>query len=306
MAEEQIQDDLHDRGRGVLLASAVGDALGATVEFMSPGEIRSRFGVHRDIIGGGWLRLVVGEVTDDTQMALCIAHSIDEQQRFDAGDIAERFVAWFESNPPDIGNTTRRSLEHLVEGERWDRAGLLTHEERRPNDASNGSVMRVAPVALHSFRNVQQMLTNAEDSSRITHANPLCLDGCRAVTAAIAALLIDPDADFVAAALDVVRSDELRRVIAGAADKHAEDLSGAGGVIPCLEAAFWAVAAHDTLEDALIAAVNLGNDADSTGAVAGGIAGARWGANAIPTRWTERLRARDELTDLADRLLDLA
>src|SRR5690606_39714 len=100
-------EELRDRYRGVLLGKAVGDALGATVEFLSRDQIRATYGRHTEITGGGWLGLEPGEVTDDTQMALCIARSIVERGGFDDQDIARRFVDWYHSNPPDIGNTTR-------------------------------------------------------------------------------------------------------------------------------------------------------------------------------------------------------
>ena len=295
-----------DHYRGVLVASAIGDALGATVEFMAPADIRSTIGVHREILGGGWLELTPGEVTDDTQMALCIARSIVGVGRFDPDDIASRFVEWFRSDPKDIGNTTRRALQHLARGVSWSESGLRTHVEMRPRDASNGSLMRIAPVPLLAPYDLDATLHDAEQSSRITHANPLCVDACRAAATVIASLVRDPDSAFIDAALHAASVAEVQAVIERAPHSTPERLRAGGFVLDTLEAALCAVSSSNSFEDALVAAVNLGNDADTTGAVAGAIAGAKWGMSSIPARWLHVLQNRDELVSLADGLYSLA
>lgn len=297
---------LRDRYRGVLLGKAAGDALGATVEFMSREAIRQQYGELRDIIGGGWLSLPAGEFTDDTQMALCIARSIVERQGFDAADISTRFVAWYESNPPDIGNTTRHALRQLADGVPWEEAGRNTHLEMRPRDASNGSVMRCAPVALLDRLDPEANARHSIDSSRITHANPLCVQSCVALNAVIATLLNDPRADPVAIAGSVTDNAQIHEALAGISHASADTLDAGGYVLSTLTSALWAVTNHHTLEDAVVAAVNLGEDADTTGAVAGALAGARWGAEAIPERWLDVLIARDELIRLADEIFGLS
>jgi ADP-ribosyl-[dinitrogen reductase] hydrolase len=301
-----VDDALRDRYRGVLLGKAIGDALGATVEFMSRSAIQEQYGELRDIIGGGWLTLPAGEITDDTQMAICIARSIVDRKGFDAEDISRHFVAWYRSNPPDIGNTTVHALRQLAEGVPWQEAGKNTHEAMRPRDASNGSVMRSAPVAMLERLNPDLNRHHSVDSSRITHANPLCTEGCVVLNAAIATLLNEPNSDPVAVASSVAASAEMLNALDAVAGHSADTLNAGGYVLDTLQAAFWAVTRHNTLEDAVIAAVNLGQDADTTGAVAGALAGAKWGASAIPQRWLDVLLARDELIDLADGILDLA
>lgn len=298
--------EMIDRYRGVLVGSAAGDALGATVEFMDRHEIRSRYGRHTEIVGGGWLSLPAGEVTDDTQMALCIARSIAERGTFDSEDIADRFVEWYHSNPPDIGNTTRLALQYLAGGLDWREAGLRTHERMRPRDASNGSLMRCAPVALFARGDADALANHSADSSRITHANPLAVDACVALNAAIAALLDDPGCDPIEVATEAASEPEVRDVLVIVPGLGAEPEDASGFVLATLQCAFWAVTHHDTLEAAIVAAVNLGEDADTTGAVAGALAGARWGHQAIPTRWRDALLAHDELVTLADRLFALS
>lgn len=300
------RDRDRDRYRGALLASAAGDALGATLEFMDRATIRRDYGQLRDIVGGGWLRVAPGEITDDTQMALCIARSIAARGGFDAADIAARFVGWFRSHPKDIGNTTRHALEQLARGVPWRDAGQRTHEALRPNDASNGSIMRCAPVALLTRADPAVNAARSADSSRITHANPLCVAGCVALNAAIAALLADPAADPLAIAMSATDNATLRASLAEVPDLDADTLDAGGYVLATLQSAFWAVTSHETLEEAVVAAVNLGQDADTTGAVAGALAGARWGAGSIPQRWLDVLQSGEELTALADRLWELA
>jgi ADP-ribosyl-[dinitrogen reductase] hydrolase len=297
---------LRDRYRGALVGSAVGDALGATVEFMSRDEIARKYGQLRDIVGGGWLNLPAGEVTDDTQMARCIARSLAERGEFAGDDIATRFVEWYRSNPPDIGNTTRDALVRLAAGVPWQEAGQQTHEAIRPRDASNGSVMRCAPVALFVRADPQANARYSADSSRITHANPLCIAGCVAVNAGIAALLNDPNADAISVAIDATDDSTVRESLSAVHAQTAGSLDAGGYVLATVQSSFWALTMNDTLEETIVAAVNLGDDADTTGAVAGALAGARWGYSAIPARWLGVLRGCEELVELADRLLELS
>lgn len=299
-------ETLRDRYRGALLGSAVGDALGATLEFMSRDDIQAEYGELRDIVGSGWLNLVAGEVTDDTQMALCIASSIVEWQTFDAEDIARRFLGWHTSNPPDIGNTTRHAIEGLARGVPWNEAGEQTHLALRPRDASNGSIMRCAPVALFDRLDPDANRQHSVDSSRITHANPLCVGSCVALNAAVAALLSDPESDPVKVAMDATNNETLRSALAGVAAQNAGTLDASGYVLATMQSAFWAVTTHESLEETVVAAVNLGQDADTTGAVAGALAGARWGMANIPDRWLDALLAKDELLGLADGLFELS
>jgi len=297
-------EKLRDRYRGALLGSAIGDALGATVEFMSRADILAQHGVHRNITGGGWLKLPAGEVTDDTQMARCLARSLADVGRFDGDDISAKFVEWYASNPPDIGNTTRDALKRLAAGLPWTEAGLQTHEAMRPRDASNGSLMRAAPVALFTRTDAELNARYSADQSRITHANPLCIDACVALNSAIAALLDNPAADATEAAIAASTNDIVRASLAAVPKQTVETLSAGGYVLATLQSSFWAITRHDSAEATIIAAVNLGDDADTTGAVAGALAGAKWGFSALPQRWLNVLIGGDELLKLADQLLE--
>lgn len=296
-----------DRYRGCLLGLACGDALGGPVEFQTREQIRE---AHpnglRDFVGGGWLDLAPGEITDDTQMSLALAHSLALGGRLNMDDVGARFLAWYRSQPKDIGNTTRAALRFLDDGESWDRAGERAMRDAR-SAAGNGSVMRCAPVALRFRRDPAALVQASVDTARITHADPRCTAGAAAVNQAIAFLLQGGPIDGVSAAAIVGVDEPATRVAVRRASTLTEkDVPCGGFVLDSVTAAFWALANHDTLEDTIVAAVALGGDADTTGAVAGALVGAHYGAAAIPERWLNLLQPRNELEALAVRLFELS
>ncbi len=297
------QEILKDRYRGCMLGLAVGDALGAPLEFLERDEIAERHGVLREMIGGGWLETEPGEWTDDTQMALAIARSIVRSGGIEPADVATLFVEWFSSLPKDVGNTTSRSLQHLVDGVPWNEAGARALRELGGSAPSNGSLMRTAPIALANRGDDEALIRYSVDISRITHADPLACWSCVALDLGISALLSE-SGDAIRAAAAVPQEDVMRAVMRSSVDRG--EVRSGGYVLDTLQAAFWAFRHQDGFEDVVVAAVNLGGDADTIGAVAGALAGARYGASAIPERWLSVLHGRDELIDLADRLLELS
>jgi ADP-ribosyl-[dinitrogen reductase] hydrolase len=176
---------------GCMLGLACGDALGATLEFLSREEIHARYGQLRDIVGGGWLRLAPGEVTDDTQMATCIAESIVATGTVDGDDIAHRFVDWLHSDPKDIGTTTRRALMYLDRGLSWQEAGERTYREAGGQGIGNAGVMRCAPVGLFRSNDLDRLIADTRLSSAITHADPLAQWAAVAVNVALRELLLN-------------------------------------------------------------------------------------------------------------------
>jgi len=158
-----------DRVRGVLLGLACGDALGRPVEFSSAAQIEAEHGRLTEMVGDGTWNQPAGTVTDDTEQALCIARSLVEQQDFDPGDIADRFVGWYDSDPFDIGRMTMKSLSRLKHGDQWDEAGQHVWEQSREGqNAGNGSVMRCPPLALPYATDWEQLSAASRQSSRIT------------------------------------------------------------------------------------------------------------------------------------------
>lgn len=281
-----------DRARAALLGVAVGDALGATTEFMTPDEIRGRFGVLREIVGGGWLTLSPGQVTDDTEMTLCVARGIVGSGGWDLGPIADRFAHWLSRNPADVGTTCRRGIEEYREKGRLE----APPDER---GAGNGAAMRVAPVALYTLGDEELLSRLAIEQARITHHHPLSDAACVAVGKMIQrGLLGAPLPDLRAAAEDLAaRHPEFRL------DEY--DGESSGYVVDTLRTVLDAFFSTDTFEDCIVKTVNRGGDADTTGSIAGAIAGARYGIDGIPQRWLEALdpNLRGELSVLAEILV---
>jgi ADP-ribosyl-[dinitrogen reductase] hydrolase len=301
--------DLEDRYRGCLLGLACGDALGGSVEFESRAEIAAEHpdGV-REFIGGGPWRLAPGEVTDDTQMTLALARSLARGGPYDMEDIGQQFLAWMQSGPKDIGNQTHAALALLARGTPWDEAGEQIQREALPKGAAgNGSIMRCAPVALRFRTEPEAIVQASRDTSRITHADLRCTWSCVAVNQAIAHFLNGGNVDAVVeVATSGVQAARVVDAVRSAGTLPRDQVRSGGYVLDTLTAAFWSLLTHDSLEETLVTAVALGEDTDTTAAVAGALAGAYYGAQAIPGRWLEQLEPREELVSLADRLLVLS
>ncbi|OIP34544.1 MAG: ADP-ribosyl-[dinitrogen reductase] hydrolase [Deltaproteobacteria bacterium CG2_30_66_27] len=286
---------IFDRARAALFGVAVGDALGATAEFMTPAQILDRYGVLRDIVGGGWLKLSAGQVTDDTEMTLCVARGIVGSGRWDLGPIADRFAQWLSGAPPDVGATCRRGIEEYMNKERIE----APPDER---GAGNGAAMRVAPVALYTLGDEDLLCRLAVEQARITHHHPLSDAACVSVGTMIQrGLLGAPLRNLRAAAEELAaRHPEFRL--------EGYDGNSSAYVVDTLRTVFDAFFSTDNFEDCLVKTVNRGGDADTTGSIAGAIAGARYGVDAIPQRWLRTLDGtlREELSRLAEELVRMS
>jgi len=317
MAENLLSLPSQSRFRGCLLGLAVGDAIGTTVEFMPPGS----FAPLVDMIGGGPFNLAPGEWTDDTSMALCLADSLIEKKGFDPIDQLERYVRWYRtgflaSNGGcfDIGIATAASL-HRYEH---------THEpypgSTAPNSAGNGSLMRLAPVPMFYAHQPRMAIEKCADSSRTTHANVKAVDACRYFGAILVgalnghakeALLLPPeDWDFLDAATKSLLAEldpDIAEVSNGSFKrKSPPNIRGGGYVVQALEAALWAFYNSTTFEEGVLLAANLGDDADTTAAIYGQLAGAYYGEPGIPEKWRTRLAMVDLISGFADKLWELA
>jgi ADP-ribosyl-[dinitrogen reductase] hydrolase len=303
-----------DRVRGCLVGLAVGDALGGPVEFMSRFEIAQSYGgTLRKMVGGGWLKLKPGETTDDTAMARALAESLVTRGDLDVDDVAARYVAWLKTKPKDVGEITRTALNAWTKGNMLPAAALGAHRQMGGKSAGNGTIMRCAPIALRYLYDQRRLMDGSRDEALITHFDPQAGTGSIAINLLIYHLIHGMPATEAVnqvvqrlrrepkAAAEVVKVLETVRT-----DVRSDSLPTTGYVLDTLRIAVWALLAHDTCEAAVTAAINLGGDADTQGAVAGALAGARWGYSAIPQHWLQPLQGRDELIKLADRLLELA
>lgn len=294
---------IRDRARGALVGLAVGDAVGTTLEF----KTRDSYAPLQDMIGGGPFQLQPGQWTDDAAMALALADSLAKDGTLDAADLMQRFVDWHERGRYsctgrcfDIGITTRQALA------RWAATGNPMAGSIDPKTAGNGSLMRLAPVALRHFRNPATLRDVAARQSRTTHAAPEAVDAC----VGLAEML----ADAIAGA---TRSEVLRArtgyagvidaIMAGSwRGKPRTAVRSSGYVAHALEAALWSVGASSTFAEAVLRAANLGDDADTTAAIAGQLCGALQGATGIPQDWRTRLAWADQITASADALVTKA
>lgn len=301
------------RYRGALLGLAVGDALGTTVEFAAPGS----FAPLTDIVGGGPFRLPAGAWTDDTSMALCLADSLLAREAFDPADQLTRYAAWYRDGVRssigrcfDIGNATRDALHH------FERTGAPYPGDLAPNAGGNGVLMKLAPVPMAYAAHPDAAIALAADSARTTHGLPAAVDATRY----LAALLIDAihgaGRDAVAvgqgpAAAALRAGGTLHPEVQEVADgsyrrKRPPAIAGGAYAVTALEAALWALHATDDYAAGALAAVNLGDDADTTGAIYGQLAGAVYGLDGIPERWRRVTAQSDEIVALADGLYELA
>jgi ADP-ribosyl-[dinitrogen reductase] hydrolase len=271
-----FQLSLLDRALGAYLGLAVGDALGATVEFMTAGEIAALYRAHRQIIGGGWLQLKAGQVTDDTQMSLAIGGALLAQDGWNLHVIADALVAWMRSRPVDIGHTCRRGIR------RYMLDGSLSAEPAA-DSAGNGAAMRNLPVALATLGDSAACTRFSLEQAHLTHWHRLSDAATVTLARMTQGLLQGGSRDACRDAADelVERHGEFRFVPWPGRTS--------GYIVDTVQTVFDAFFHTASFEDCLMVVVNRGGDADTTGALAGQLAGALYGAEAIPARWLKRL-----------------
>ncbi|MFF9011826.1 ADP-ribosylglycohydrolase family protein [Streptomyces sp. NPDC014870] len=278
------------RTAGAIVGAAVGDALGAPFEFGPPGAFSARFpapGAGGEMCGGGgW---DPGEATDDTQMAVLVAESLLERGGLDLPDVFARFQRWAAAEPKDIGLQTE---DVLTNGASWDLAAAV-HFQVNQKAAGNGSLMRASTSAVH-FAAAGQAATMdaARRIAALTHGDRAAWEGT-AIFHELVRVTLD-GADPLAAlpgVLDLVHPGHRERyAVVLAPDWHPERATEFNGAVwPCLGSAVWALRTTTGFEDALRAALDLGGDTDTVAAVTGGLAGAAYGLDAIPERWTRPL-----------------
>jgi len=295
---------ISDRARGCLLGLACGDAVGTTSEF----KPRGAFPPVKDMVGGGHFQLEPGQWTDDTSMALCLAESLVTCRGFDPLDQMERYVRWAEDgymSPTgecfDIGNTTSQALRAFRD------SGDPMSGPTEPRSAGNGSIMRLAPVVLYYYPDSDEVDRYTAESSRTTHGTVEAVAGCRILGGILLAALDGAGKSDVPAAVKPAdwMSPKLQDIARGAYQtKHRDEIRGSGYVVECLEAALWCFQKTASFEEAILEAANLGDDADTTAAVCGQVAGAFYGMGGIPARWLDKLAMRPLIEDLAIRCIE--
>jgi ADP-ribosyl-[dinitrogen reductase] hydrolase len=293
-----------ERYVGCLVGLAVGDALGTSVEFLP----RDSFAPLTDMIGGGVFELRPGEWTDDTAMALCLAHSLVDRKGFDPGDQMDRYCRWAEEGylsstgaPFGMGMTVAAALK------RYGRTGDPWSGSTDPQTAGNGAIMRLAPIPMFFAGSAEQAIHFSGESARTTHGAPEAVDCARLFGAQIRAALVGAGKDEILERPGWTPEEPAVRRIADCAyrDKREDEIVGSGYIVKSLEAALWCFLHTDSYAAAVLRAANLGDDADTTAAICGQLAGAFYGFSAIPAPWREKLAMGALIEEFARDLLRL-
>jgi ADP-ribosyl-[dinitrogen reductase] hydrolase len=275
MPNLQAPKDIYSKALGAYYGLAVGDALGAPIEFLTKREIAQR-GTHREMTGGGWLKLKPGQITDDTEMSLYLGRAWLQADGWDARIAAGQLVAWLKHRPMDVGNTCRRGIRrYMLDG--------TLHGEACEGDGGNGAAMRILPIALATFGDDAAFEQAAIEQAHITHHHPLS----DAATLTLG---------YMVHALMAGRGVKACRDLANTLVKtypqfRFSPYSGraSGYIVDTMQTVLHHFFYTDNFEDCLVATVNCGEDADTTGAIVGMLAGALYGVEAIPRRWIDQL-----------------
>lgn len=289
-----------NRAVGALLGLAVGDAVGTTLEFTQ----RDTYPHLTDMVGGGPFGLQPGQWTDDTSMALALAESLLAKPSLDEADLMGRFANWYVHGVNsctgtcfDIGHATRSAIEA------WLRTGNPVAGSTDPNTAGNGSLMRLAPVAIRHWRAPDLLIDVARRQSLTTHGASQAVEACACFAQVLAEAIGGGDWKEALSRQGPIEDQAIAEIVAGSwRERTRLQIASSGYVVHSLEAALWCVAETATFRDAVLLAANLGDDADTTAAITGQLAGAVYGAGSIPKVWLERLAWRDDIEALARRL----
>lgn len=286
---------LRERALGAYLGLAVGDALGATVEFMTRREIELKYKVHDRMVGGGWLRLKPGQITDDTEMSLCLGRSLLDRRGFDVGNVCDHFAAWLKSGPPDVGNTCRRGIRRYI-------THGTTFTPPSEADGGNGACMRNLPLAIATLGAPSAFQRWTLDQCHITHNHPLSDDATLAMGRMVQALLLGGG----------VRAcrDEATALVRRHRQFKFEPYHGLSSafIVDTVQTVLHFYFRTDSFRSCVTDVVNQGGDADTTGALAGMLAGATYGVADIPKAWLGKLdkTVERDIREQTDGLLAIA
>jgi ADP-ribosyl-[dinitrogen reductase] hydrolase len=301
-----------NHAKASLFGLAIGDALGATNEFKTKEAIALPV---RDLLGGGWLGLKAGEITDDTEMAMCILEAYTSGYSLEK--VAENFLRWLASKPKDIGNLTRAALGELKRGISPRESGRMAWEQMSQSGAGNGAIMRCTPTALLRPHDREVRVIETIEIARITHFDRRAVEAALWLNAMLAAFLTkhpDPwsaaqeELEFARAeqGWGAVRGEDVLEWVERGRSMALEALNTSGYALATAQIAAFALENTENFEDGLILAVNQGGDADTIGAVTGALLGAKYGMAAIPERWLGGLLWRSKLEKTLEKALDVA
>ena len=289
-----MKNDIEDKVTASYIGLAVGDALGATTEFMTPREIAVDYGVHNKIIGGGWLRLKPGRVTDDTEMSLALGDSIIDSDGFNINSVGEHFVSWMRSKPVDIGSTVRKGVrDYMLNG--------VTIQMESDMAAGNGAAMRNLPIIIYCMKRWEYFEQMTRMQSHLTHNNKKS-DLITLCFGEMTKIMIETG--------DKLKALELANRLIRVNPKFSYSKykgEASGYIVDTFKSVMHHFADSNDFEETLIRVVNQGGDADTNGAIAGMMAGALWGMDSIPSKWTKRVEQKviKDIKQQSKKLLEL-
>jgi len=285
--------DLYSRALGAYLGLAVGDALGAPVEFLTAREIAQR-GTHREMTGGGWLKLKPGQITDDTEMSLCLGRAWIEKKGWDAECTAGHLVTWLKRHPSDVGNTCRRGIRRYM-------LDSTLHGAMSEGDGGNGAAMRILPIALATYGDDAAFAQAAIEQAHITHHHPLSDAATLTLGRMVHKLLAGEGVKACRVLVNELVEQHPKFRFAPYPGR------ASGYIVDTMQTVLHHFFTTDNFEDCVVETVNRGEDADTTGAIVGMLAGALYGAEAIPKRWRDKLDAevRGEIEQQVKTLLEM-
>lgn len=287
---------MHEKAKAMILGLSVGDALGGPVEFMTGEKVTAKHGLVTEMLGGGWLDLEKGQTTDDTAMAMCLLASLSDKQAYDSKDVLTRYIAWMQTDPPDIGSTISAALRLISGGMAPAAASKMYHRLSDGQTASNGSLMRIAPLAM--IENTEQRIKAVRTDSKLTHYDERATIACVHYTNWLAAYLQDQEPDFQT-------EPELKALLeADWPELHQRANQQIGYVYNALSLAYWAAHQDQDPSKTLSEVVSCGGDADTNGAIVGALLGAKYG-DVFPDKWTKFIQEKSLQEKLVDAFYEL-
>ncbi|MFV9509708.1 ADP-ribosylglycohydrolase family protein [Tepidibacillus sp. LV47] len=277
-----------DKIKGALYGVAIGDALGGTTEFMTPFEIKQKYGRLTQIVGGGVWDLQPGETTDDTAMTIALAKGLLANPDDPISAIGNEFVKWYKTKPKDVGKTVRLALESYLQWSDWEVAAKKAHELSGGKSAGNGSLMRTLPIAL-VYQDLQKIEEITFRQSKMTHYDPLASEAC-VIYNRIAYRLLNSDISLSKAIQVEIEGTRYKSVLKGKPKVPSD-----GYVVHTFLWVLHLLLQYSTVEEVIIEAANLGDDSDTVAAIAGGLVGLYHGYDSIPKMFSDKILVKDQL-----------
>lgn len=301
---------MENKCKGTLLGLAVGDALGGPLEFMSVSQLQIKHGTVNSMIGGGWLNLRPGQYTEDTILMIAVAESLLEHKQLNLDDVASRWLSWYRTNPKDGGTITKAVLAAWQDGVKKEDAARKIHEEIAFQNDNNDAITRAIPLAILYFQDIDKLMQETMRLASLTHYDKKAASAAVAVNLLISRMLQgETDRKKVWQQVSQLLDENdfgIYNVLPDVASKKKDELRPSVRLQDTLETALWGWFKGKNFQDSLVTIINLGDDADTIGAITGALNGACYGEENIPGEWLKTLEDKNIIANLGRRLFKLA